>query len=96
LGQRRLKKHFIWKSKVRLNGLLEADKDWVVVEPSEGSSKYYLRESKHKKNRHSARAYESRLSILTKLVISSPTPIITVKMSVVSRNISDILVENKI
>ena len=80
-GSTETEKTFYLEVKGALKWSIEADKDWVVVEPSEGSKSTSVKVNV-KRTGLVEGAYESKLSVQTNSKVS--TPIITVKMSVVS------------
>jgi hypothetical protein len=80
-GSMETEKTFYLEVKGALKWSIEADKDWVVVEPSEGSKSTSVKVTV-KRTGLVEGAYESKLSVQTNSKVS--TPIITVKMSVVS------------
>jgi uncharacterized membrane protein len=80
-GSTETEKTFCLEVKGILKWSIEADKDWVVVEPSEGSKSTNIKVNV-KRTGLVEGAYESKLSVQTNPKASNP--IITVKMSVVS------------
>ena len=78
-GSTETEKTFYLEVKGALKWSIEADKDWVVVEPSEGSKSTSVKVNV-KRTGLVEGAYESKLSVQTNSKVS--TPIVTVKMSV--------------
>jgi probable HAF family extracellular repeat protein len=80
-GSTETEKTFYLKVKGTLRWSIEADKDWVVVEPSEGSQSTSVKVNVIRTGLVEG-AYETKLSVRTNGNVFSP--IVTVKMSVAS------------